>query len=73
MVDLREGRSFERLPAGIARVSDGLLDLLVLGLADGGLESIIPRTTRPRGPDAAVEALGLVGVDPALPPTPARS
>jgi hypothetical protein len=33
MVDLRAGRSFERLPAGIARVCDGLLDFLVLGLA----------------------------------------
>jgi Family of unknown function (DUF6077) len=33
MVDLRAGRSSERLPAGIARVCDGVLDFLVLGLA----------------------------------------
>jgi Family of unknown function (DUF6077) len=33
MVDLRAGRSFERLPAGIARVCDGVLDFLVLGVA----------------------------------------
>jgi hypothetical protein len=33
MVDLRAGRSFERLPAGIARVCDGVLDFLVLGFA----------------------------------------
>jgi Family of unknown function (DUF6077) len=33
MVDLRAGRSFERLPAGFARACDGVLDFLVLAFA----------------------------------------
>jgi hypothetical protein len=33
MVDLRAGRSFERLPAGIARACDGVLDFVVLAFA----------------------------------------